>query len=56
MAQQDRSARDPWKELSKGTRQVDLNEVLTRLSVEERTAEALKKALIARVDRLTRTG
>ena len=52
MAHHEKPVRDPWKELAKGARQVDLDEVLSRLSIEERTAQALKKALIDRVERL----
>ena len=55
MAQKEKPVRDPWRELAKGTRQVDLDEVLARLAIEERTAQALKKALMERVDRLAGT-
>jgi hypothetical protein len=54
MAQKRIPVRDPWKELSREARQVELEEVLSRLAVEERAKQALKKALMERVDRLIR--
>jgi len=56
MAQKGVLQRDPWKELAarKGNRQVELGEILSCLSVEQRTGETLKKALVQRVTRLTR--
>ncbi|MGB9722866.1 MAG: hypothetical protein ACP5OO_01820 [Chloroflexia bacterium] len=47
--------KDPWKELSsrKGTRHVDLREVLEELAVEQ--GEGFKKDLLRRVNRLMRT-
>lgn len=49
---------DPWEKLAarKGVRQLRLGEVLPLLSVDSRSAQALKKALLARVTRITRGG
>lgn len=47
--------RDPWREMAREMRQVELDEVLYRLAIEERKAQALKKALMERVERLMRT-
>ena len=57
MMQNKKPVHDPWRELvrTKETNQVELDEVLSRLSVDERNVQALKKALIARVDHLIRT-
>jgi hypothetical protein len=47
---------DPWKKLAtrKGVRQIGLEGVLSGLAVDGGSAQALKKALLARVTRLTR--
>jgi hypothetical protein len=56
MAQKSKSAHDPWKEMSRHreNNQVNLDEVLVRFSVEDGSARALKKALIARMAELAR--
>jgi len=56
MAQKGRPNRDPWKEMSRHreNNQVDLDEVLVRFSIEDRNAQALKKALLARMSELAR--
>ncbi len=56
MPQQNVEYRDPWKDLArrKGTRQVELDKVLSVLSVESRKAQELKKALLDRVSELSR--
>ena len=56
MTQKTKPTRDPWKEMirHRENNQVDLDEVLVQFSVEERSAQALKKALIARMAELAR--
>jgi hypothetical protein len=56
MAQKTKPTHDPWKEMirHRENNQVDLDEVLVRFSIEERGAQALKKALIARMAELAR--
>lgn len=57
MAQGQASTKDPWKELlaRRGNRQVRLEEVRAGLSLEENAVLALKKELLARVNRLARS-
>ncbi len=57
MAQKKGSVHDPWKDLSRDddNDQVELDEVLLRFHMEDGSAQALKKALIARGARLTRS-
>lgn len=57
MAQKSKAFRDPWREMSREQEndQVELDEVLRRFHVEDGSAQALKKALLARVTQLTRT-
>lgn len=57
MAQGQASTKDPWKELLalRGNRQVRLEEVRAGLSLEENAVLALKKELLARVNRLARS-
>ena len=54
MTQKMKPARDPWRDLvkTKETNQVEIDEVLVRFSIEDRSAQALKKALIARIAEL----
>ena len=57
MAQKTKPVRDPWKELTREQEndQVELDEVLLHFHIEDGSAQALKKALIARVSQLTRS-
>jgi len=56
MALKTRPTHDPWKELAheRENNQVNLDEVLVRFSMEDRNAQALKKALLARMAELAR--
>jgi len=57
MAHKAKPVRDPWKEMSheQENDQVELDEVLLRFHIEDGSAQALKKALIARLSQLTRS-
>lgn len=57
MAAKKGSRQDPWNDLAsrKGNQQVGLEEVLPNLAVASHTAQALKKALVKRVTKITRT-
>ncbi len=57
MAQKNKTVRDPWREMTREQEndQVELDEILRRFHVEDGSAQALKKALIARVTQLTRS-
>lgn len=56
MAQKPKPANDPWNEMSRHreNNQVDLGEVFIRFSIEDRSVQSLKKALIARMAELAR--
>lgn len=57
MAAKSTNHKDPWRDLlsRRGNQQVGLEEVLPALSLEVSQARALKKDLIERISKLTRT-